>query len=176
MVSSLIPHPSSLPAHRRRIWFASCKELGLSDDDQQAIAAGVIPEKYPGKFKSDGSVSRQPLFENNRLWLKANAHLKRLRGKRVKSHRRHDGSRSVSATSRQLVYARDLARQLGWGVNGEDELDYRLGRFAARQLGDGKGSVRMLSHCTASDLHKIIEGLKSMLARSSSSSPSSSSA
>ena len=146
---------------RRRTWFAMCRTLGIQEIDQKAIADRFIPDSEPDKFNDDGEISRKPLFRNTRYWSAAFNHLKSIENTRKRNHKRLDGSSGDKATLRQLNCARTLARKLGWNENGEDDLTFRLGRFAAHQIGDtSPNAIAVLKWLTPKQLSDVIIGLQ----------------
>ena len=151
---------------RRRTWFATCKTLGLTEDDQLAIAESFIPENCPIKYKPDGAVSRRAIFERVTVWNSAYGHLSKMQKNRQRNHQRPDGSKGGRATKAQINYAIGLARTLGWAAQGDDLLMFRLAKFSARQCGlKPEARACPLEWLSASQISLVIEGLKKMVAR-----------
>jgi hypothetical protein len=147
---------------QRRLFFGLCKELGLSDDDQRAIADGIIPIRYPGRIGPDGEISRKALFENPRFFAKAMIHLNKLKAGRQRGHNKLDGKPAGNfASKQQLSYIEKLAIGLGWDKEGYEDLTTRLERFAARLTGSkSTNSFRSLSTLTPKEASNIILALK----------------
>ena len=152
---------------RRHLFYGVCNELGLTYEDQRSIAEGIIPKRYPGRINKTGEISRKPLFENPRYFAKAMDHLNKLKAGRRKFHRRLDGSQSENKSGSQLSYIKSLARRLHWDEHGEDDLTYRLERFAARLTGSrSENAVRDLGTLTAKEASNIILALKNFKVKS----------
>jgi len=149
-----MPVSSDIIAQRRKQWFATCTELGLNDEFQQAIAAGIIPENRRDKYKPDGSVSRKLLFTDH-YWSDALRQLNAIRTGSYKPLTAHQGL---------IRKCFKLAFLLKWNEHGYDDLRSRLQKFAARQ--SGFSSSVTLDALNTDQLNKVIEGLKSMLERS----------
>ena len=147
---------------RRKLFFGLCRELGLSSDDQRAIADGIIPVRYPGRIGPDGEISRKALFENPRYFDKAIQHLNSLKAGRRQKHQKLDRNPAGDfASKQQLYYINKLAVGLGWNREGEDDMITRLERFAARLTGSkSKNSYRNLSSLTPKEASNLIIALK----------------
>ncbi|MDP8228172.1 MAG: DUF1018 domain-containing protein [Candidatus Electryoneaceae bacterium] len=154
-------------SHRRRQWFYECGQLGIDEENQRVIADRIIPDNHPQKCDADGQVSRRLLFSETKLWNQAIKYLNDLQQKAPKSrkdHRRRGRSqRPAGVTSSQLSYLRHMARELGWDDRGEDDMDFRLGRYANRILRDAPRVERNIEWLSSSQASKIIQGLKSMV-------------
>jgi len=158
----------SVIAARRRAWFQAARALGLSDEDQRAIVSAHLPQEAEVICTPDGEISRASLFESREGFNSAMEHLANLAAKRLKGKRSYDGRGAGSRISAaQIKYVRDLGRRLGWDERGEEDLDYRLQTFAARQCGQG-GGVRLWESLTRRDARKLIDGLKRMAERAAS--------
>jgi hypothetical protein len=148
-------------ATRRRTWFRMCDQLGISAENQAVIADACIPESCSTKYNQNGEVSRKALFENPQYWSYAFDHLRKIESSRRKSKKRIDGSKSKKASARQKAEIFRLARELGWDSGGDDNLEFRVMRFAARQTGTGDPrTVHPLNFLTSSQASKVIQGLK----------------
>lgn len=151
-----------MTAVRRHLFFGLCRELGLTDDDQRAVADGIIPVRYPGRIGSDGEISRKALFENPRFFDKAIAHLNRLKAGRQRTHQKLDSKPTGDFASKQQInYIYKLAVGLGWNREGDDDMTTRLERFAARLTGSkSKNSYRSLGSLTPKEASNLILALK----------------
>lgn len=159
---------SDVIEQRRRRWFGYCRELGLNDSLQRDIADSIIPDDYPGKFTDNGEVSRKPLFESAKQFNQAVLRLLTMFHYRQKSHRRTNGKKSHFASARQLDYIRELARRLKWNEYGEENMIYRLERFAAIKTSSRakpRNAIRSLNTLTGRQASNIIRALKAMIAK-----------
>jgi len=143
-----------------------CGQLSIGDDDQAVIADRFIPDNCPTKFKKDGEVSRKALFTHPRYWHYAYEYLRSIEKSRRRSHKRIDGSKSKKVSTRQQNEIFRLARQLGWDSSGEDDLKFRIMRFAARQTGTSdRRTVHPINMMTSVQASKVIQGLISQVNR-----------
>src|SRR3990167_381076 len=159
-----MPSRADQIADRRRTWFGWCQELGLDEDAQRTIAARFIPENHPLRFGPDGDVSRRALFADSRIFAAAHKYLNSLSQQRRHGHRRRDGGNPSVASKRQIKYAFILGRELGWSLGGDDDLRYRLSRWAARMTGDGAPRIAVwIENLSAAQMSKVIRGLRALL-------------
>lgn len=170
IVATALHRRTDEQSNRRTIFFAIVQRLGLSEDEQLAIAASFIPENCPGKYKPDGSVSRKPIFRYMHVWIKVHRHLANLDKQADKKQRsasrrkRQDGkSPGDTASQAQLNFAHDLARTLGWDEHGDEDMHLRICQFAGRQL--GYKSPANIEWISSTQMRLVIEGLKSMVRR-----------
>ena len=146
---------------RRRIWFSTCRELGISEDIQSGLADQFIPDSNPGKYKPDNSISRKPLFTNQDIWNDVINYFSNLKKNQISLD---------SAKPGQIKKAFVFARQLGWAENGDDDLRNRLLKFATRQTRSSKSpTIHNFDILTKTEMNNVIEGLKSMKNRINSS-------
>jgi hypothetical protein len=149
-------------AARRRCFFSVCNARALDNDTQMLIADRFIPEDHPDRWdKSTGALSRKAIFSDGRIFFEVMQHL----SPDQKSVRKDLHAPDDLASRSMYGQAFKLARRLGWDERGDDDLRFRLQKFASRQLSNSSGIIFLFEALTSSQLSKVIEGLKAMAKR-----------